>query len=327
MHKLIFQLIFALLIGIIIGYNFLGFRQSEHKPAREELKTKGPDSTSIQINKKLVSISDQKKLESKVDPKDKQLDQNKQIDSAHSNKLQKSEAQNKSNTSPSSNDTKAQKHLRNDLKTAQAWFERGLQLNDDSDQEIICYQKALEQDPDFAPAHYRLGAIYMRQAQFEKAEKQFALFWAKASMAEKKNYNINLYTNEQTLRKRLAELKTKKENTEDLGEPEGIVIPYQENGNHILVKVVFNKQIQARMLLDTGADITVVSKNLAEKGWFPYTKSISLQTISQNEITARVVRANSIQLGSLHRNNLQIAIADIPTLNRNAIDGILGMDV
>ncbi|MDH3557169.1 MAG: tetratricopeptide repeat protein, partial [Deltaproteobacteria bacterium] len=51
--------------------------------------------------------------------------------------------------------------------TSKAWFDKGLSLDDDSDSEIAFYQKAIELDPKFAPAYYRLGAIYFRQAEYD----------------------------------------------------------------------------------------------------------------------------------------------------------------
>ena len=210
------------------------------------------------------------------------------------------------------------------LKTARDWFEQGLQLDDDSKQEIVCYQKALQLDPDFAPAHFRLGAIFMRQAMFEEAELQFALFWSKSTKNEKNSYNINVYTNLETIQAKLRAIQAE---NKDMQNPEAIIIPYQEAGTQILVNVILNNHIQARMLLDTGADITVISKALTEKAWFPYINSINLHTIAQNKITARVVQASSLQLGRLNKENVKIAVADIPVLNQNAVDGILGMDV
>ena len=60
--------------------------------------------------------------------------------------------------------------------TSKDWYERGLRLDDDSDSEIEYYQKAIELDSKFAPAYYRLGAIYFRQAEYDLAAENFSTF-------------------------------------------------------------------------------------------------------------------------------------------------------
>ena len=207
--------------------------------------------------------------------------------------------------------------------TAQTWFERGLALNDDSAQEIALYQKALDLDPEFAPAHYRLGAIYMRRAEFDTAETHFALFWDMASLAQKEQYNIHLYTNEETLNKTLDDLAPE----ESQDDPSSISVPYQPVGNQIVVQIVLEGGIRSTMLLDTGASITVIPGRLARQGRYPATGSIKLHTVSRQAVSAKLVRVNSLQLGPLSRQGLQLAVADIPSLNNKGIDGILGMDV
>ena len=66
-------------------------------------------------------------------------------------------------------------------------------LDDDSDAEIEFYQKAIELDSEFAPAHFRLGAIYFRQANYDLAEKEFVEFLRYASGNDKITYNISVF--------------------------------------------------------------------------------------------------------------------------------------
>lgn len=209
------------------------------------------------------------------------------------------------------------------LNTARTFFERGLVLNDDSAREVLLYHKALELDPDFAPAHYRLGAIYMRQAEFIKAEKHFAQFWSKSTRTEKKAYNIHLFVDEQTLEARLQE---QAKNNRD-AKHSGRTIPYHPDGNQVVVQVVLDGSIRSNLLLDTGASITVIGNHLAHQGRFPVTGNIRLHNISRHEVTAKVVRLQSLQLGPLTRQALEVAVADIPSLQQKGVDGILGMDV
>jgi tetratricopeptide (TPR) repeat protein len=77
--------------------------------------------------------------------------------------------------------------------TARDWFEKGRALDDESESEVEFYEKALEVDPEFAPAYYRLGAIQFRRARFELADRQFAKFIEHASEAERQAYDIYVY--------------------------------------------------------------------------------------------------------------------------------------
>ena len=77
--------------------------------------------------------------------------------------------------------------------TARQWFEKGRALDDDSEPEIESYRKAIELDPKFAPAYYHLGAIYYRQAEYERAEVEFVKFLQYASDEERLEYDMYLY--------------------------------------------------------------------------------------------------------------------------------------
>jgi len=95
---------------------------------------------------------------------------------------------------------------------------------------------------------------------------------------------------------------------------------------HIMVPLVLNGFLEARLLVDTGAGITVLARELAQKlqlegepGNF-----IRLRTMAM-DIQAQLATLDSIQLGNLIQNNLPVAIADLP-LGERKFDGILGMN-
>jgi tetratricopeptide (TPR) repeat protein len=55
-------------------------------------------------------------------------------------------------------------------------FARGIALEEDpssADEAIQSYQKVLELDPEYAPAHINLGTLYYHQADFKKAEAHY----------------------------------------------------------------------------------------------------------------------------------------------------------
>jgi len=250
--------------------------------------------------------------------------------------------------------------------TAREWFEKGRLLDDESEGEIQCYQKAIELDPEFAPAYYCLGAIYCRQANYELADQEFAKFLKYASEADRQAYNIYVYYSPSDV-ERLSQEKvkeqapaegaekeiasegeresaeaTEKETAEPTGEetaePTGeetgqetssevmTIIRFVPINGHIMVPLVLNGFLEARLLVDTGAGITVLARELAQKLQLEGEpgNSIRLRTMAM-DIQAQLATLDSIQLGNLIQNNLPVAIADLP-LGERKFDGILGMN-
>jgi len=263
-----------------------------------------------------------------------------------------------------------------ETQTAGQWFKKGRALDDESEDEIQCYQKAIELDPEFAPAYYCLGAIYFRQANYELAYQEFAKFLKYASEADRRAYDIYLYCSpsdvERLSEEKLSEEKVKeqtpaeeakkekpseveKEQEETTGEERGLEkseeverepeeAPGEETGQetseevmtvvrfvsidgHIVVPVVLNGFLEARMLVDTGAGITVLSRELAQKLQLEGQpgNSITLKTMAI-DIQAQSATLDSIKVGDLIQGYLPVAITDLPIGESRRFDGILGMD-
>jgi tetratricopeptide (TPR) repeat protein len=110
--------------------------------------------------------------------------------------------------------------------TAKEWFEKGIALDDESESEIEFYQKALELNPEYAPAYYRLGAIHFRHARYELADQEFTKFIQHASEADRQAYDIYVYYSPSDMERLSATAVTEKvsgeeEEKEALGEAPG----------------------------------------------------------------------------------------------------------
>jgi clan AA aspartic protease (TIGR02281 family) len=226
--------------------------------------------------------------------------------------------------------------------TAAEWFEKGKALNDDSELEIQQYKKALELDPELAPAHFRLGAIYYRRGEYEVAEHEFARFLRYASEADRVAYNIYLYYTPEYL-SRVAEEAPAGPPTKEAGKeavkkaekPEGeakeetkelqTIIRFSTSNGHMMVPVLLNDAVEARVVFDTGAEMTVLSRKIAEGLGLRagLQRPVKLQTIAA-QIQAPVATLSSLQCGEMRRTNLPVAVVDFD-LGRQ-VDGILGMD-
>ena len=226
--------------------------------------------------------------------------------------------------------------------TAAEWFEKGKSLNDDSDLEIQHYQKALDLDPEFAPAHFRLGAIYYRRGEYDPAEHEFARFLKYASEADRVAYNIYLYYTPEYLKGVAEEApagtptkeagkegvkkaeKPERETKEETKELQTIVRFSTSNG-HMVVPVLLNDAVEARVIFDTGAEMTVLSRKTIEGLGLSLGRQrpVRLQTVAA-QIQAPVATLSSLQCGDMRRTDLPVAVVDFD-LGRQ-VDGILGMD-
>lgn len=242
--------------------------------------------------------------------------------------------------------------------TASQWFEKGKGLDDDSEAEIGCYQKAIELDAKFAPALYRLGAIYYRQANYELADKAFAGFLEHATDADREAYDIYVYhsiagverlsekieeqvsaeegeketpTEGEKETGEIADEEASEERSEETGEETSeevmTIVRFSQVDGHIVVPVVLNDSISARVLVDTGAGITILSRELAKALGLDEERgtSITLKTMAM-DIQAQLARLESIQVGGVGRHNFRVAVTDLPFGENGRFDGILGMD-
>ena len=103
-------------------------------------------------------------------------------------------------------------------------------------------------------------------------------------------------------------------------------ISYHQKGNEILVDVMLNNRVSATMLVDTGASILLISRDLANKlkiydGGGARTIQITLADGSTT--TAVPVVLQSVQVGDAVVRNVRGAISESPP--SGDVDGLLGM--
>jgi clan AA aspartic protease (TIGR02281 family) len=242
-----------------------------------------------------------------------------------------------------------QSELKESTLTSKAWFEKGLRLDDDSDSEIAFYQKAIELDPKFAPAYYRLGAIYFRQAEYDLAAENFTNFLLYASETDKQTYNIELYFSPEdleALREATEEPGTEEVEQEIAAEPAEVeseetaeevstetseevesIVRFSTSNGHMVVPVLLNESRNTSLLFDTGASITVLSTELAQSLGLVAAagKTIRLKTVAA-DVKAKVATLDSITVGGLSRTDFTVAVIDLNLGTTGRFDGILGMD-
>jgi tetratricopeptide (TPR) repeat protein len=57
--------------------------------------------------------------------------------------------------------------------TASEWYNKGVRLNNNSDEEMAYYREAIRSDPTFAPPYYNLGLILYNRGMRQEATENF----------------------------------------------------------------------------------------------------------------------------------------------------------
>jgi predicted aspartyl protease len=118
------------------------------------------------------------------------------------------------------------------------------------------------------------------------------------------------------------------EEGEETSEEVLTIVKFLPVDGHVVVPVVFNGFLEARVLVDTGAGITVLSRELAQRLQLEEDPGhgITLKTMAL-DIQAQLATLDSIQVGDLIENNFRVAISDLPSGEERKFDAILGMDL
>ena len=120
---------------------------------------------------------------------------------------------------------------------------------------------------------------------------------------------------------------TVEETGEETVEQVMTIVRFLPVDGRIMVPVVLNGFLEARVLVDTGSGITVLSRELAQKLRLQGRpgNAVKLKTMAM-EIEAQLATLDSIQVGGLIEKNFPVAITDLPLGKEKEFDGILGMD-
>ena len=104
-------------------------------------------------------------------------------------------------------------------------------------------------------------------------------------------------------------------------------VPLSRLGNGFVVDAVVNDGQRVRLLVDTGATLTIIRPGaLSRAGVGPgaFVRETTLETAG-GRVGARVYRLDSLRLGPEVVSNIVVGSVEIPGLG--AIDGLLGMNV
>ncbi len=109
--------------------------------------------------------------------------------------------------------------------------------------------------------------------------------------------------------------------------PEATRIPFITGRQLILVSVVLNRTKAFRFIVDTGAQRTIISHDVADTLEMDIANPLRFEAIVTAErqtAPAPVVRLDSVQLGGIRVRGLEASVFDLPPTLR--ADGLLGLN-
>jgi clan AA aspartic protease (TIGR02281 family) len=141
-------------------------------------------------------------------------------------------------------------------------------------------------------------------------------------LTEKKKYYID------TGRKGSIENEIEAFNEKQAEKSEKLETAVAIDGNRVLVPVTIRyagKMTDAHLLLDTGASIVTLHRNIADKLKIRNTKKTTMQLAGGQIITADIARLDDVSVGPNRKKDIFVSIID--QIDRNAdYDGLLGMN-
>jgi clan AA aspartic protease (TIGR02281 family) len=105
-----------------------------------------------------------------------------------------------------------------------------------------------------------------------------------------------------------------------------VTVPVKRAGRSLTVQARLNGTHSARLIVDTGADITILSHEVArDLGVTPTSSSptVTLNTVG-GSVRADVVRLGTIAVGSAEVRNVPVAVHTLPDAPPE-VDGLLGL--
>lgn len=104
-------------------------------------------------------------------------------------------------------------------------------------------------------------------------------------------------------------------------------IPLERRGNGYLVNITLNDRGSLKLLVDTGASMTAISRETFRRLYQPDFRLVGTQLFNTANGYTRgnVYRASALNLGHERLNDIDVAVLDLQTLGD--IDGLFGMNV
>ena len=162
----------------------------------------------------------------------------------------------------------------------------------------------LEKDPSNAQYKYVLAKLYFDLKYYEKAKDMFE----EISSNELYQNKILAYLNTINKKIKIREKFTQK-------------IFLDKKGTHFFIEAKINDSIKVKLLIDTGASLTLIDNKVFEELDLSKLKTVNLNT-ANGTVRANITNVDSFSINDLSFSNFEISISSLNT----DFDGLLGMN-
>ena len=203
------------------------------------------------------------------------------------------------------------------IRSMVAELTRSLKRNDDPNALLTLYQHLIQLEPDHAP--YFMGLAAAQLALDDKAAARRSLLLV--------SQDADVGAQAQAL---LSELSVALAGTQDAEswDPATAMggIPLHRSGNHFIVDARPARGRSIRLLIDTGASLTIFTPEVLEQRGIRYqdTGRTGVFNTANGSVTAPIVKLDYLVVGDWQVDQIEIGVLDLGS--RLDVDGLLGMN-
>jgi len=203
------------------------------------------------------------------------------------------------------------------IRSMVAELTQSLQRNDDQNALLALYQHLVQLEPDHAPWFMRLAAAQLALEDKEAARRSLLL------VSQDPDVGAQALALLSELDPELAEM----QDTEPWDAAAEVVgIPLHRSGNHFIVDARPADGRSIRLLIDTGASLTIFTPDVLERRGIRYqdTGRTGVFNTANGRVQAPIYKLDSLSVGDWYVKHLEIGVLDLGS--RAGVDGLLGMN-
>ncbi len=203
------------------------------------------------------------------------------------------------------------------IRSIVAELARSLKRNEDQDALLALYQHLTQLEPDHAPWFIGLAESQLALDDPEAARRSLLL------VSQDPDVGVQAQT-------RLAELNLALAEMQDAELQDAVAdivgIPLHRSGNHFSVDAVPANGRSMRLLIDTGASLTILTPEVLEQHGIRYreTGRSGVFNTANGQVRAPVYKLDYLSVGGWQVHHLEIGVLDLGS--RSGVDGLLGMN-
>ena len=189
--------------------------------------------------------------------------------------------------------------------------------NDDQHALLALYQHLVQLEPDYAPWFMGLAVTQLALDDKEAARRSLLLV----------SQDPDVGAQAQLM---LSELSVALAEVQDTDAPDSatevVGIPLRRSGNHFIVDARPAHGRSVRLLIDTGASLTIFTPAVFEQRGIRYqdTGRTGVFTTANGPVQASIYKLDSLSVGDWQVHHLEIGVLDLDS--RSGVDGLLGMN-